>query len=160
MYQPSPTRHTSDLEEMVEMVRIRELQGNRDGYGFIHADPVQIVQRLTPSARDMLGNLRLINYITNLTVDIDMDLVIRARVSFDHERRSISILGQANEPLELFMSANLLSQALGIPEGGLLTRKTNKTRARCEPYFQGLVGKNKNGYPLEKIMDNNLRLVV
>lgn len=130
-HQPSPTGHPSNLEETVEMVRIKELQGNMDGYGFIHADPVQIVQWLTPGARDMLGHLRLLDYITNLTVDMDMDLVIRARVSFDQERRSISILGLVEEPLELFLSAHLLSQALGIPEGGLLTRKTNKTRARC-----------------------------
>lgn len=107
----------------------------------------------------MLGHLRLLNYITNLTTDMDMDLVIRARVSFDRERRSSSILGQANEPLELFLSTNLLSQALGIPKEGLLTRKTDKTRARCEPYFQGLVGKNKGGYLLEKVIDNDVRLM-
>ena len=31
-------------------------------------------------------------------------------------------------------------------------------RDKCEPYFQGLVGKNKDGYPLEKIIDNDIRL--
>ena len=75
------------------MVRFRELQGNRDGYGFIHADPAQIVQRLTPGARDLLGHLRLLDYLTNLTNDMDMDLVIRACVSFDEERKYISIMG-------------------------------------------------------------------
>lgn len=81
------------------MVRIKDLQGNRDGYRFIHANPVQIMHRLTSGARDMLRNLKLLDYMTNLTVDMDMDLVIRARVSFDQERCSISILGQADEPL-------------------------------------------------------------
>ena len=55
-------------------------------------------------------------------------------------------------------TTRLLSQALGIPEGGLFTKKTEKTRDKCEPYFQGLVGKNKDGYPLEKIIDNDIRL--
>ena len=40
-----------------------------------------------------------------------------------------------------------------------MTRKTEKTRDRCIPYFQGLVGKNKDGFPLEKIIDNDVRLV-
>ena len=123
------------------MVRFRELQGNRDGYGFIHADPTQIVQRLTPGARDLLGHLRLLDYLTNLTNDMDMDLVIRARVSFDQERKSISIMGPGPDPIELFLSTRLLSQALGIPEGGLFIRKTEKMRDRCEPYFPRASGK-------------------
>ena len=40
-----------------------------------------------------------------------------------------------------------------------MTRKTEKTRDRCIPYFQGLFGKNKDGFPLEKIIDNDVRLV-
>ena len=140
------------------MVRFRELQGNRDGYGFIHANPTQVVQRLTPGARDLLGHLRLLDYLTNLTNEMDMDLVIRARVSFDQERKSISIMGPGPDPIELFLSTRLLSQALGIPEGGSFIRKTEKMRDKCEPYFQGLVGRNKDGYPLEKIIDNDIRL--
>ena len=130
-----------------------------DGYGFVHSNPANIIQRLTPGARDMLGHLRLLNYMTNLTTDVDMDLVIRARLSYDPTRKSISIMGPNQEPRELFLTTGLLSQALGIPEGGLLTRKTEKTRDRCIPYFQGLVGKNKDGFPLEKIIDNDVRLV-
>ena len=109
-------------------------------------------------AWDLLGHLRLLDYLTNLTNEMDMDLVIRARVSFDQEQKSISIMGPGPDSIELFLSTRLLSQALGIPEGGLFIRKTQKTKDKCEPYFQGLVGKNKDGYPLEKIIDNDIRL--
>ena len=67
-------------------------------------------------------------------------------------------MGPGPNLIELFLSTRLLSQALGIPEGGLFIRKIEKTRDKCEPYFQGLVGKNKYGYPLEKIIDNDIRL--
>ena len=149
-YTPTPSKPTFDIEETQEMVRFRELQGNRDGYGFIHANPTQVVQRLTPGARDLLGHLRLLDFLTNLTHDMDIDLVITARVSFDQERKSISIMGPGPDPIELFLSTRLLSQALGILEGGQFIRKIEKTRDKCEPYFQGLVGKNKDRYPLEK----------
>ena len=117
------------------MVRVREIQGQLDRYGFVHANPANILQRLTPSARDMLRHLRLLNYMINLTKNVGMDLVIRAQSSYDPDRKSISIMGLNKEPRELFLTTGLLSQALGIPEGGLLTRKTEKTQDRCIPYF-------------------------
>ena len=119
------------------MVRFRELQGNMDGYVFIHANPTQVVQRLTLGARDLLGHLRLLDFLTNLTNEMDMDLVITTRVSFDQEQKSISIMGPGPDPIELFLSTRLLSQALGIPKGGSFIRKTEKMRDKCEPYFQG-----------------------
>ena len=90
---------------------------------------------------------------------VEMDVVIRTRLSFDPDRKSISIMGLNQDPRELFLTTWLLSQALGIPEGGLLTRKTENTQDRCIPYFQGLVEKNKGGFPLEKIIDNDVSLV-
>ena len=81
------------------MVRFREIQGNQDGYGFIHANPTQIVQQLTSGVQDLLGHLRLLDYLTKLTNDMDMDLVIRAHVSFNQERKYISIMGPGPDPI-------------------------------------------------------------
>jgi len=144
-------------EEEVSMPRPRENQGAAQGFQFIHEDPLAYLATLSPTAGQWLQEMGLHPFMATLTRRYDMQACIDAKRSY-HPTPNLILVNRPNGMVyEIVLSVELIQLALLLSRQGATIGKTEPIKRDIIPYFQPLVGTYRDGLPIDKIVDPDIR---
>ena len=139
------------------MPRPRENQGASQGFQFILEDPTTFLAILSPTAGQWLHGMGLHPYLSTMTRHYDMQACIDAKRSYHPTPNSILVNRPNGVVYEIVLSVELTQLALLLPGQGATIGKTKPIKWDIMPYFQPLVGTYRDGLPIDKIVDLDIR---